>query len=206
MDIDVYDIYMSDGEDYIYCYQGTKVLKNILDIKNSNVLKSMENKLVTTNQIILLSRPITDLSENGFKKIHNFLFKDIYKFAGKYRNVNISKGSTNFCRHEYINTQMKEIFQKLKNDNYLKNLPKNEFIKKITDFFADINAIHPFREGNGRALREYIRILALESGYRINLEEFCELNIDDYVEACIVSIYANEELLEKLFGKLFADV
>ncbi|HQA08287.1 MAG TPA: Fic family protein [Syntrophomonadaceae bacterium] len=102
------------------------------------------------------------------KRIHAYIFQDIYPFAGKFRLEDISKGSTFFCRSEHIEDNLKNLLSELKSDHYLRGLELDQFAEKAAYYMSEINMIHPFREGNGRTIREFIRQLALYCGYDIN--------------------------------------
>ncbi|NLW10250.1 MAG: hypothetical protein GX036_10425 [Firmicutes bacterium] len=78
------------------------------------------------------------------------------------------------------------IFRCLKEENYLKNLDPDNFSKKTDYYFSAINELHPFREGNGRAQREFIRQLALNAGYIL---DFSEVTAREMLEASIKSHY-----------------
>lgn len=84
------------------------------------------------------------------RDIHRFLFSDIYEWAGEYRSVNISKGST-FCMYPFTAEQLDELFAKLHRERLLGGLNKDELIVRLAYYLGELNAIHPFREGNGRA-------------------------------------------------------
>jgi cell filamentation protein len=105
---------------------------------------------------------------NHLKKIHKKLFYDIYYFAGELRKVEISKKGSQFCYTRFLNDQGIEILNKIATENYYQNLTKKEYIKKIAILTGDLIHLHPFREGNGRAVREFIRELCLVAGYEID--------------------------------------
>lgn len=94
----------------------------------------------------------------------------------------ISKGDSFFCPVANIESYAHSIFHKLEKDNYLKGLSQNQFCKKAAILFGDINALHPFREGNGRIQREFIYHLAKNAGYEL------DLNLLDKIEYTIASI------------------
>jgi cell filamentation protein len=130
-------------------------------------------------------------------KIHKYILGDIYPFAGKIRNENISKGLTLFCSCEYINENFEQLYSQLKKENFLKGLEIGKFSERLAYYMAELNMIHPFREGNGRAIREYIRCLALANGYVIHWDE---VDKDKLLDAMIISVkkdYSN--LKECLF-------
>lgn len=109
----------------------------------------------------------------------------IYEWAGKERTVDIAK-SNMFCNVRFLSEQADEIFGKIQKENFLRGLDRKEFIDRTAFFFGEINALHPFREGNGRTQREYFRELALCSGYRIDFskvteEEMISVSIDSFI-------------------------
>ena len=104
----------------------------------------------------------------NLKKIHLYIFQRIYPFAGKFRMENIHKDSTEFCKSQYIEENLKAIFHGLKQEEFLKSLNVEPFSQKAVYYLSELNKIHPFREGNGRTIREFIRQLAMHSGYIIN--------------------------------------
>lgn len=81
---------------------------------------------------------------------------------------NISKGGNSFARADFIQPSLDDVFRKLAKENFLKELSQQAFVERAAFFLGEINAVHPFREGNGRTQREFIRQLALTSGRIIN--------------------------------------
>ena len=94
------------------------------------------------------------------KKIHKYIFQDLYTWAGKERTVEIGKGNL-FCTTMYIQEYAESIFKKYYALCYAAKDNFDEFIKVFADNYGDLNALHPFREGNGRAQREFARIVCL---------------------------------------------
>lgn len=129
------------------------VLQNKFGIKDKFILNKEERRYTAIRIIELREKNFHVFSFNTLKYMHKYIFQDIYKWAGTTRNVNISKGKALFCPVENINSYANDIFQKLKTNNYLKNLSIDEFCQKAADLFGDINALHPFREGNGRTTK-----------------------------------------------------
>ena len=162
-------------EDKVYCYENG-VLKNKFNIRNEKILNMIEAELTSLH--------LADIHKNGikgkfdfthYKHIHKKIFGDIYPFAGKTRTVSISKGDTTFCIWMYIDEQMELIFEQIRvniieNPNIAK-LSKNDLILLISEYMVELNMIHPFREGNGRTLREYFRLLSLYLGYQLDYSE-----------------------------------
>ena len=87
-------------------------------------------------------------------------------------------------------------FEKLKTENLSQNLSKEEFCKKLAEYYCEINMIHPFREGNGRAIREFIRELAAWNGYELDLTKTTPKNM---LDACIESVVDTSNLEEILY-------
>lgn len=109
------------------------------------------------------------------KDIHKALFKDVYTWAGQDRNEQgihglFIKGNSFFCKGEYLPQEAKKIFDNLAKNNYLKNSKDlNHFAKDLANFMSDLNALHPFREGNGRTQRIFLNELAKNAGYKLDL-------------------------------------
>ena len=79
------------------------------------------------------------------------MFEDIYPFAGKLREENIAKGEFRFAMWEYIESELENLLNKLKRENYLKELSKEQLSKKLAFYLAELNVLHPFREGNRKS-------------------------------------------------------
>ena len=129
--------------------------------------------------------------------IHRYIFQDIYPWAGKTRTVNIAKENW-FCRWDFIDAQATKLFSELKTENYLADLPKERLFSRLAYYFAEINAIHPFREGNGRAQREFIRLLALANGVRL---QFGNAGRDELIMASRDSMSCDYSGMEAIIKK-----
>ena len=178
-----------------YVYPGTDILKNKLNIKDEKKLKEYEIKMVAVKTVILLKDDKKhEFNEERFKYIHYFLFCDVYDFAGIYREENIIKDNFVFSDFRYISDNVKEIFKKIDVDKF-KQMDLDTLIKNISEIMTDLNVLHPFREGNGRATREFIRELLLELGYKIN---FFEIEYQKIVDASIKATVDDREQVELL--------
>lgn len=148
------------------------LLSNKLGIEDADELMKAEEEIVAARMAELIENPgSSNFNFERLQEIHKKLFSDIYDFAGKIRNVRIAKGNSVFCYPEYIDEYQIKIFSKLDNQNDLKNLPKNEFVKQFSSLTEELNALHPFREGNGRAIRLFLRQLAENAGWYIAYED-----------------------------------
>ena len=163
------DLY--EARNSIYCYKESDVLVNKFDIRDNKKLEEIERKIVLAKLYELRqNNRIGDFDVNHFVGIHKFLFEDIYPFAGLFRTENIAKGNFSFAEWEYIEDELKRILDQLKEENYLQNLDREMFIKRLSYYMAELNVLHHFREGNGRTIREFIRQLAYKNGYVLNLK------------------------------------
>lgn len=145
------------------------VLINKLNIKEQILLEIEENNIINA---MTASRPKLDtFSLNEIKAIHQHLFSPIYHWAGKLRDYTTGRAEIPFARPERIESfYQKQIFEKLKNDDYLIGSHQEEFIQKSAYFINEFNAIHPFVDGNGRLTRIFLSDLAEKSGHQINLK------------------------------------
>ena len=178
-----------------YCFPNSHVLKNKLNIHDADELRTEERNLSNLRAEELLNSPIKGyFNLTHLQKIHHYLFQDIYDWAGEIRTVNIAKGNL-FCRHFAIQSEANRIFTELKKEKFLKNLSVGDFAKKLAYYFAEINALHPFREGNGRAQREFFRQLAYHNNYFLS---YAGITKDEMVSASIASFKRNYDPLERL--------
>lgn len=154
-----------------YCYPGTDVLKNKMDYQDNDLLKSFETIMTGVRIAELQAKPITgNFDLKHLQEIHKYIFQDVYPFAGKLREENIAKGSFQFAHASFLKDQATELFKQLKDENTLKGLKIDEFSNRAAHYMAEINVLHPFREGNGRTQREFICCLALSNGYSLEWE------------------------------------
>jgi len=105
------------------------------------------------------------------KRIHKHIFQDLYSWAGKIRLVDIAKGDSMFCKVQFIESYAASIFSHFYKDCENAKDDVSEFVKVFTGNYADMNALHPFREGNGRAQREFARELCGKLGYVFDLSK-----------------------------------
>jgi len=159
--------YHYDMESDMYCYPDSSVLINKFDIREPIALMIAERQ-ITALKIAEIERQSLkgnfDLSH--IQAIHRFIFTDIYNWAGHIRGGDfLIKNESIFCRAMYIESYANEIHKKLKQNNFLKGLSKSEFIFKLAYFMGEVNALHPFRDGNGRTARLYFKQLCDNAGY-----------------------------------------
>lgn len=185
--------------DNTYCYADTSILINRLDIHDKDKLLTAETSLVAIRLYQLYQNPIHgSFDYDHLCCIHHYIFQDLYCWAGKTRVVNIAKTSL-FCLVQFIPSYAESIFPAYYNDcTRLKDKPE-EFIHVFTEHYADLNALHPFREGNGRSQREFARELCLECGYSLDLRY---TNHEEMISASIESLDKGSNAgLEAIFKK-----
>lgn len=184
------DIYKQRNSSY--CYENSNTLINKLDIKDSKVLQKYEAKITAAKLLSLRQKGITgNFDVKHFISIHTYLFEDIYPFAGVFRKENIAKGEFRFAEWEYIDEELAKLLDKLKADNYLQGKDKHEIAQQLAYYISELNVLHPFREGNGRTIREFIRQIALKDGYNLN---FKKVPPKEILNASIKSIVDTNEL------------
>ena len=148
-----------------YCYPGTTVLRNRLELRDQAKLDAFEKEVTSARADEDV--PAGRLSYRHYRAIHRHLFQDAYSWAGRVRTVRISKSGNAFGYPEHIEREMKQLFADLKKRKFLQGLGVTEFAEGAAHFLAEVNAIHPFREGNGRTQLSFLKILAERAGHPI---------------------------------------
>ena len=167
------------------------------DIRDEEKLNEIESVISSARYAEWLNAPqLAAFDFEHYKAIHRFLFSDLYEWAGNVRTVNISKKGTQFTPAENIERQAELIFKRLQDRNYFKGLPHSEFVEEVVDFYCVTNALHPFREGNGRTQRVFLTQLIRNAGYEIN---FADMDTDLLMIATIQSAQGVTDLLTRIF-------
>jgi len=188
---------MYEVQDDTYCYPGIAVLKNKLDLKDAaRLAEGLRPRLPTSARP---NRSHGALDYAHYKAIHHHLFQDVYDWAGTPRSVRISKVGNPFCYPEHIDKQMEQLFGWLRTKDYLRGLAKPMSAKEAAHFLAELNAIHPFREGNGRTQLSFLTMLAEVAGHPLDLER---LDPQGILEATIESFSGNESGLAEQIALL----
>ena len=152
-----------------YVYPGTRVLINKYDCRDAEELKELEARSTMGNLVYLQLHPISGKFDfKHLKEIHRFIFQDVYDWAGKVRTIDIGKNNL-FCRAQFIHEYAAEVFGDFYSSCYDAREDREAFVEKVVSHYADLNALHPFREGNGRSQREFTRELCLKCGYVFDL-------------------------------------
>lgn len=190
-----------DGSDS-YTFPDSEILKNKADLHEQAALDAFEADATAIRLLELIEHPIQgnfDLAH--LKAIHRHLFQDVYDWAGQLRTVDISKGSSRFGNCGLIEAYLGQQLGKISGENFLLGLPPETFIERLAHYLGEINAAHPFREGNGRVQRAFCAQLAEQAGYFM---DFDEVSREEMYAAMIASFHGDNKPLESLLGRIGA--
>lgn len=174
----MYDISENNKYRSLYYYVDVDVLKNKFNIKDKSKLEKMER--------IISSKRLSELEINPIQgkfnfehlcKIHKYIFQDIYDWAGQLRNEDIFKGGEFAPCYLLQEALENEVFLPLEKDKYLVSINKKELSYKLAFYMSQLNFAHPFREGNGRTQREFIKNLAAFNGYVLDWNDISPENL-----------------------------
>lgn len=186
-----------------YCYEDSDTLINKLNIKDEKILQKYEAKITAAKLLSLRQRGVTgNFDVKHFVLIHTYLFEDIYSFAGKFRTEDISKGVFSFAHWEYIDSELERLLNELKNEDYLDGLDRVAFAKRLAYYISELNVLHPFREGNGRTIREFARQLALNNDYVLNLTRVPPQEMLEASKKSVVDTTDLEKIVERCLEKI----
>ena len=188
---------MYDVQDDLYCYPGTRILRNKAGLRNQKLLNSFE--LAMTTQRFDEPLPAGRFGVRHFCAVHHHLFQDVYAWAGKIRRVRISRNGSAFCYPERIVPELERVLDDLKKADLLKGLSKSAFTKEAAHLLAELNAIHAFRDGNGRSQMAFMQLIATRAGYALHL---VRLRPRKFLSAMIASFYGKEEPLRQQIASL----
>ena len=162
------------SDDTYYCYPGTCVLKNKFGIQDHEVLVEREGAITSVKTAIIKANPrVGSFDSEYLCAIHRELFCEVYDWAGQFRTVDIAIGIP-FCHHEYIQGNLDRLFMQLHSEGDLRSInDREELASRLAYYLGELNAIHPFREGNGRTQRIFIELLARSCGWLLRLS-LCE--------------------------------
>ena len=183
-----------------YVYPGTDVLKNKLGIRDAGKLLRVEIAVTGRRCAQLVDAPVSgEFDFAHLKRIHAFMFQDLYDWAGEVRTCNLSKDDTLFCLPEHIESYAcSEVFPGFLDKCAPERDSRPEFVDAFTSCYANLNMLHPFREGNGRSQREFAREFCLECGYLFDLQVTSH---EKMVAASIAAAGGDETLLRAEFEK-----
>jgi len=180
-----------------YCYPSSNVLQNLLNIENNKELADAEAELTELAvDEIEFEAPPYDL--DYFKSIHQQVFKDVYEWAGETRRIDMSKGSTRFCTCKRIEPEANTLFRQLADENNYEGYERKPLVKAIAEFYIEMNMVHPFREGNGRAQRILFEHIIINAGFEFDLDGITQ---QEWIAANIAGVDCNYEPMAALFDR-----
>lgn len=150
--------------------------KNVFGYTDYRQLQAVESVFTTKRTLQLEDRDIVTgkFDSAHLQSIHRYIFQDVFPWTGQFRVVNISKGNSTFGPALYIAAALADTLDKLKRENLLVGLSPSDFALRAAFYLGEINAIHPFREGNGRAQREFIRQLGTHALHPLSWDGFSQ--------------------------------
>lgn len=181
-----------------YCYPGSDILINLLDIQDAVLLAQAEADFTAeryrTYQATHLE--LNDFNLAHLKQLHRHLFQDIYEWAGELRDVDISKGETRFCTWSRISPEADKLF---KNIPALAKLDsKDGIVTAVAHLFCETNLLHPFREGNGRVQRFFFEEMLFTLGFDL---VWPRISQQHWIEANVAGVNLDLSKLEGIFSQ-----
>lgn len=184
-----------------YLDPASGVLRNNLGLTDPIECDFAETRLSTMRVEQLAMAPLPGLYDLAhLRAFHRRIFGDFYPWAGELRRVNIGKSAL-FAAWRQIEPYAIGVFDGLKKERYLRGLPRDAFLDRFTHYFAEVNAVHPFREGNGRTQRAFFRQLAREAGWRVAVHT---LDRVAFIDACEQSLTSSNDALRDLFDTVLS--
>jgi cell filamentation protein, protein adenylyltransferase len=183
-----------------YVYPDSSCLRNRLGIRDPAALARIE-----ANQTAIILAQLARVRLVGrydlahLRAFHRRIFSDIYTWAGELRTVPIAKEQSLFALPEHIEPYLQRVFCELAGEGFLRERSHEQFVDRITHYHAELNAVHPFREGNGRTRRAFLAQLARDAGYHI---AWVRLHADRNVEASRASLHGDNQLLREMLNEL----
>jgi cell filamentation protein len=192
-----------DGTDS-YVYPGTTVLRNKAELRDQVALDAFEADATAVRMLELIENPLPgEFDLQHLCAMHRYLFQDVYDWAGELRSVDISRGETRFGNFSLIEGYLGQKLKGLAVENHLRGLTPDQFIARLAHYMSEINAAHPFREGNGRIQRFFCAQLADQAGYFIDFETVDQARM---YEVMIASFKGDERPLVALLDDITAIV
>ncbi len=150
------------------------VLYNNLGIDDYDELERAVDDITFARTRELADWPIGgDFDLEHLNEIHRELYDGVFDWAGvprkDFTSVKMGERAAVFCAWEAIPDRASIVFADLADDNHLRGLPRAEFAERLSYHWNEINMVHPYRDGNGRATRSFLTELAAEAGYKIDL-------------------------------------
>ena len=188
-----------DGSD-TYVYPDTEVLRNKADLLDQAALDAFEADATAVRMVELVNQPLQGKFDlKHLCAMHRHLFQDVYDWAGEIRTVDISRGASRFANFNLIEAYLTGQLEGIAKENYLQDLAPDAFVLRLAHYLGEINAAHPFREGNGRVQRLFCAQLAEQASYFIAFETVDQVRM---YEVMIASFNGNNQPLTSLLNDI----
>lgn len=188
---------MTPGDPYVY--PGTEVLCNVQGLRDRDELAALEASVTT---LALAELGVTRLPGRydlaHLQAFHRQVFADVYLWAGELRTVAISKPGVMFCLPQHLISYTGDVFGRLARDRWLREATREVFLDGLSALWADLNAAHPFREGNGRSTRAFLRQLAADAGWPL---DWAGLNADANLHASVAAHQGDNDPMRALLDR-----
>lgn len=169
---------------------------NKLDIRTHAGLEKAEAEYAAFRTKMGIPPAARELTYDGLKALHHHLFQDVYSWAGEQRTYTTGR-THSFGPPEHIEGQMNKLFKALARENHLRGLEPSVFAERAAKYVNDVNAYHPFIEGNGRAQRLWLTQLAGQAGYDIDFERITK---DQWYEASKIGFLSSDKPMAELIA------
>lgn len=152
-----------------YSLPDGKCLRNKIGATDPAVLRDVEARIVSIRDVELARATLPgEYNLQHYQEFHRHLFQDVYEWAGELRRVDITKDGSRFANWQYLSDQTSSILAELADENLLISRTRVSFVSRLAHYYGELNALHPFREGNGRTLRAFLRQVSAVAGWRLD--------------------------------------
>lgn len=183
-----------------YFTQHDDVLTNKLGISDADEMKRVEADIVPLRIAELLADPPEGEMDYAYLcLIHERMFGDLYPMAGKTRDVDIAKGTSAFCYVQFIDTEQRRIFRQLRQRLAAPSQTREQTVCHLAWLASELNALHPFREGNGRAIRTFMILFAEHLGLHLDYSRVPE---ERRMQADIDAFHGKPDALRQIYSEM----
>ncbi|WP_424534229.1 Fic family protein [Sphaerisporangium viridialbum] len=184
-----------------YLDPASGVLRNKLGITDPEQLRQAEADVALIRNLEInlgIIRIEGRYNLTHLQQVHQHLFSDIYPWAGQIRTAAIAKHDV-FCLPQFIEEYAAKVFSDLAGDDWLRGTDQSTFVSGLAHYYSEINAVHPFREGNGRAQRAFLGQLAADAGFHI---AWSRLDPADNIAISVAGFHGDKEVVAAVLGPL----
>ncbi len=183
-------------EDYAFGLypDGSRVLRNKFGLRDAADLEAVEYQVTTSRE---RDAPIFPPTRESYQALHRHLFQEVFDWAGELRTVNFGKGGSRFATARYLDNTLDTLFANLASRDHLRGRTGERFADGAAHHVSELNVAHPFREGNGRAMRLHLSQLAGQAGHTLDVTR---MNGPAWIKASIRGFEGDERPLANLIA------